>query len=246
MKSSIRVVKGKIVVEPSTLLAPADLPLGNWIVGRRRVPRQERSQRTRRLILDAAETLATSQGIGNITMQMIAAKAKIAAGTAYQFFDDRDAIFAEIYEEWATSFWASLMKHTSTPWTEANWRDQLHALVTVMSKFYFASAPRWDIVVYVQATKQGRGAMKRLLDGNIDRYMHWAGPLFKARGYSSAETRAINTLLVRTVRGHWVYGINSPSEMRELAKLAEDGMRAIIEVKLTRASRPRPVNGKNA
>jgi hypothetical protein len=34
--------------------------------------------------------------------------------------------------------------------------------------------------------------------------------------------------------------------MRELVRAAEDGMRAIVEVKLTRASRPRPVNGKNA
>jgi AcrR family transcriptional regulator len=43
-------------------------------------------------------------------MQMIASKAKIAAGTAYQFFDDRDAIFAEIYEEWIKVWWPALMK----------------------------------------------------------------------------------------------------------------------------------------
>jgi len=85
-----------------------------------------------------------------------------------------------------------------------------------------------------------------LLEANVDRYVKWIGPLFRSRGYSTAETRAICSLLVRTIRGHWVYGVNTPAEMRELARAAADGARAIVEVKLTRASRPRPVNGKNA
>jgi hypothetical protein len=33
--------------------------------------------------------------------------------------------------------------------------------------------------------------------------------------------------------------------MRELVRAAEDGMRAIVEVKLTRASRPRSISGKS-
>lgn len=81
MKSSTRVTKGKIVVEPGTKLEPAPFPLGDWIPGRRRIPSQERSLRTRKQILSAAESLAKSEGVGNITMQMIATKAKIAAGT---------------------------------------------------------------------------------------------------------------------------------------------------------------------
>ena len=246
MKSSTRVTKGKIVVESGAQLTPDDFPLGNWIPGRRRVPSQERSLRTRKQILAAAETLAKSEGVGNITMQMIASKAKIAAGTAYQFFDDRDAIFAEIYEEWVKVWWPALMKYTTTPWTEANWRDELHGLVMGMGKLHLDSASRWDIITYINSTKQGRAAIRTILEANIDRYVDWAGPLFRARGYSAAETRVICGLLVRTIRGHWVYGVNTPAEMRELVRAAEDGMRAIVEVKLTRASRPRPVNGKNA
>ena len=246
MKSSTRVAKGKIVVEPSAQLEPAPFPLGDWIPGRRRIPSQERSLRTRKQILAAAESLAKSEGVGNITMQMIAGKAKIAAGTAYQFFDDRDAIFAEIYEEWVKVWWPALMKYTTTPWTEANWRDQLHSLVVGMGKVHYETSSRWDIITYINSTKQGRAAIRAILEANIERYMDWAGPLFRARGYSAAETRAICGLLVRTIRGHWVYGVNTPAEMRELVRAAEDGMRAIVEVKLTRASRPRPVNGKNA
>jgi len=246
MKSSTRVAKGKIVVEPVVQLAPDDFPLGDWIPGRRRIPSQERSLRTRKQILAAAESLAKSEGVGNITMQMIAGKAKIAAGTAYQFFDDRDAIFAEIYEEWVKVWWPALMKYTTTPWTEANWRDQLHSLVVGMGKVHYETSSRWDIITYINSTKQGRAAIRAILEANIERYMDWAGPLFRALGYSAAETRAICGLLVRTIRGHWVYGVNTPAEMRELVRAAEDGMRAIVEVKLTRASRPRPVNGKNA
>ena len=245
MKSSTRVTKGRIVAEPGAQLAPMEFPLGDWIPGRRRIPSQERSQRTRRQILAAAEALAKSEGVGNVSMQMIAAKAKIAAGTAYQFFDDRDAIFSEIYEEWINVWWPALMKHSSTPWTEANWQEQLHGLVVGMGKIHFETSVRWDIITYINSTKQGRYAIRKLLEANIDRYMQWAGPLFRARGYSAAETRAICGLLVRTIRGHWVYGVHSPGEMRELVRAAEDGMRAIVEVKLTRASRPRSISGKS-
>ena len=80
MKSSTRMTKGKIVVEAGKQLTPDAFPLGNWIPGRRRVPSQERSLRTRKQILAAAETLAKSEGVGNITMQMIASKAKIGQG----------------------------------------------------------------------------------------------------------------------------------------------------------------------
>jgi AcrR family transcriptional regulator len=178
-------------------------------------------------------------------MQMIAAKSKIAAGTAYQFFDDRDAIFAEIYEEWAVTFWSTLNKATATQWTDATWRSELHGLITQMGKFYLESSSRWDIIRYVESTKQGRGAMRTLLDANISRFSDWAGPLFRARGYSAAECKAICGLLVRTIRGHWVYGVYTAQELRELSKTAEDGTTAIVEVKLTRASRPRTVTGKS-
>ena len=72
-------------------------------------------------------------------MQMIAGKAKIAARTAHQLFDHRDAIFAEIYEEWVKVWWSALMKYTTMPWTEANWREQLHALAIGMAK----NSPRY-------------------------------------------------------------------------------------------------------
>jgi hypothetical protein len=114
-----------------------------------------------------------------------------------------------------------------------------------MGKIHLETSSRWDIITYINSTKQGRSALRTVLEANIDRYVDWAGPLFRTRGYNAAETRTICGLLVRTIRGHWVYGVNSPAEMKELTRAAEDGMRAIVEVKLTRASRPRPVSGKS-
>ena len=93
MPTKTRLTKGKIVSAPEGTLAPAPFPLATWAGGRRRVPSQARSLRTRGVILESARELANSKGVGSVTMQMVAAKAKIAAGTAYQFFDDRDAIF---------------------------------------------------------------------------------------------------------------------------------------------------------
>ena len=243
MKSSTRVTKGKIVVEAGSALAPADFPLKDWIPGRRRLPSQERSQRTRRQILAAAEVLAKSEGIGSITMQMIAAKAKIAAGTAYQFFDDRDAIFAEIYESWAREYWERLMHGSAVPWTEESWEVLQRNLINQMGKFYLATFSRWEIVRYVESTKAGRSAMRQLLNANVARYVSWAGPLFRSRGYSAAETEAICTVLVRTARGHYVYGVSTSLEMRELNNAAWEGMNAIVRVKLGSSNRPRSAGG---
>ena len=242
MKSSTRLTKRRIVTESERLLPAIVFPLSDWIPGRRRVPSQARSLRTRDQILKAAEMLAKSEGAGNVSMQMIASKAKVAAGTAYQFFDDRDAIFSEIYEDWVTTWWPALMNATSRPWTEDNWQDELHRVVASMGKTYLESSSRWEIITYIHSTRHGRDAAQTLLQANISRYVDWAGPLFRGRGYSVTETRAICSLLVRTIRGHWIYGVHTLAEMRELVKTAETGMSAIVNVMLARSNRPRSVS----
>ncbi|MFM2193721.1 MAG: Bacterial regulatory protein tetR family, partial [Chloroflexota bacterium] len=129
MPAKTRLAKGKIVSAPNDALTTVPFPLTTWAGGRRRSPTQARSLRTRGLILTAAKELANSKGVGSVTMQMVAAKAKIAAGTAYQFFDDRDAIFFDLYETWAGAWWSSVVLSTSRPWTAETWAEELDAVV---------------------------------------------------------------------------------------------------------------------
>ena len=198
MAPKTRIVRGKVSIESTAGLAADPFPLAKLLVGRRRVPSQARSLRTRTEILDAALALAIEHGPGAVTMQMVAQRAGVAAGTAYQFYDDRDAILYEIYEAWAAEFWSRLMLVTTATWTVANWRELLHSHSTAISRFYYESRTIWPVVRYVESTKIGRTAMKTLLDANLERRMKGAvealrEEALRARHYRERLDRALRS-----------------------------------------------------
>lgn len=57
-----------------------------------RAPQQERGQRRVEQILDAAEQVFATEGVGAATMQMIAERAGSSVGSLYHFFPNKDAI----------------------------------------------------------------------------------------------------------------------------------------------------------
>lgn len=62
----------------------------------RRRPRQSRGQRRVELLLDAAATVIAEQGLEAATAEAIAAQARTAKGSLYQFFPNRDAVLAAL------------------------------------------------------------------------------------------------------------------------------------------------------
>ena len=232
MASKTRLTKGKIVSAPEGALAPVPFPLTTWAGGRRRIPSQARSLRTRALILEAAKDLANSKGVGSVTMQMVAAKAKIAAGTAYQFFDDRDAIFYDLYETWAGAWWSSVVLSTSRPWSAANWADEIDAVVENGCKFHLKQKEMWEVIRYVESTKVGREGMKLLFDANVERCIQWMSPYLKSVGMSAAEIRSLAISILRTARGHHMYGPIDSTSLREVIRSSQEAQRAIVEMKL--------------
>ena len=245
MAATKRLAKGRIVTEESSRLAPVPLPISaKTFNARRRVPTQKRSQKTRRAILKAALTVADEQGIENLTMQSIAAQAKIAAGTAYQFYDDRDAICFDIYLEWAEIYWTELMEATAHALTRENWEEQARALIARMGRFYFETYDSYTLLRYVESTKSGGGAMRAIVDGNIDRYVAWWGPFLTELGYKPTEIRHICLSIVRAIRGHWVYGFASAAQSKALIRAACDAVVAIA--KQTIADAPRSPRGGGA
>lgn len=232
MVSKTRLAKGKIVSAPEGVLPPAPFPLSTWAGGRRRVPSQARSLRTRALILEAAKDLANSKGVGSVTMQMVAAKAKIAAGTAYQFFDDRDSIFFDLYETWAGAWWSSVVLSTSRPWTAATWADELDAVVENGCKFHLKHKDMWEVIRYVESTKVGRDGMRLLFEANVDRVIQWTAPYLKTTGMSPTEIRSLCASIIRTARGHHMYWPIDSASLRETIRGSQEAQRAIVEAKL--------------
>jgi AcrR family transcriptional regulator len=62
--------------------------------------REEKSERSRRAVLDAALHLFAQQGYRATTMREIADKAGVSTGNVYHHFPDKDAIFRELIDEY--------------------------------------------------------------------------------------------------------------------------------------------------
>ena len=185
-------------------LPPDSFPLVNWRTDVRHEPKQERSIATRKLILDAARSLANENGINGVTMQLVSQRAGIASGTAYQFFDDLECIYRDIYEEWYRDWWSVILMYTSEIWTE-KWEEQLKALISGSCNFLLKHADSWPVIRHVDATAEGRKAAPMMLNAQIDRNIRSATPYFTSVGLTAKEIEFISRSNVYTARGHHIF-----------------------------------------
>jgi AcrR family transcriptional regulator len=65
---------------------------------RRMALRTQMRERVRTAILDAAEELIAERGLQATALAQIAARAGVAVGTLYNYFDDRDALVRALFE----------------------------------------------------------------------------------------------------------------------------------------------------
>lgn len=237
MQKKTRLIKSKIAVVPPNSLAPAPFPLATTTAGRRRAPVQERALRTRSQILAAGLGLATELGPGAVTMQLVAKRSKIAAGTAYQFFTDRDAIYYEIYEQWASEYWARLMLATSIPLNLQNWEEGLRSTIESTYRFHHEQLRFWPIVRYVESTPAGMRAARKIFVAFHARSLNWIGPLFRAVGYSPAETDRICKTVLRISRGHSAVTPITKVDLLDLIESSFDAQQKYIASCLSEAPR---------
>lgn len=62
--------------------------------------REEKSERSRRAVLDAALSLFSHQGYRGTTMREIADRARVSTGNVYHHFPDKEAIFRALIDEY--------------------------------------------------------------------------------------------------------------------------------------------------
>ena len=185
-------------------LPPDPFPLINWRTDARHEPKQERSIATRKLILDATRNLANENGINGVTMQLVSKRAGIASGTAYQFFDDLECIYRDIYEEWYRDWWSVILMYTSELWTE-KWEEQLKALIAGSCNFLLKQADSWPVIRHVDATAEGRKAAPMMLNAQIDRSVRSASPYLTSRGLTKEEIQFLSRANTYTARGHHIF-----------------------------------------
>lgn len=208
-------------------LQPDPVPLINWRTDVRHEPKQERSIATRKLILDSARSLANENGINGVTMQLVSQRAGIASGTAYQFFDDLECIYRDIYEEWYRDWWSVILMHTSEIWTE-KWEEQLRSLIVGSCNFLLKHADSWPVIRHVDATAEGRKAAPMMLNAQIDRTVRSSGPFLRTAGLSEAEIAFVCRANIFTARGHHIFTALASSTLREVVEGSFAAQRALI------------------
>ena len=214
-------------------LPPDPFPLINWRTDARQEPKQERSIVTRKLILDAARSLANENGINGVTMQLVSQRAGIASGTAYQFFDDLECIYRDIFEEWYRDWWSVILMHTSELWTD-QWEAQLKRLIAGSCNFLLKHADSWPVIRHVDATFEGRIAAPMMLNALIDRTVRCSTPYLRAAGLSDAEIAFISRANVFTARGHHVFAALASSTINDVTEGSFAAQSAIIREHLRR------------
>jgi AcrR family transcriptional regulator len=214
-------------------LEPDPFPMANWRTDDRHEPKQERSIATRKLILDSARSLANENGINGVTMQLVSKRAGIASGTAYQFFDDLECIYRDIYEEWYRDWWSVILMHTSALWNE-RWEEQLKSLIAGSCNFLLKHADYWTVIRHVDATAEGRKAAPMMLNAQIDRNIRCASPFLLAAGLSKSEIAFILRANTYTARGHHIFSALASSTLSEVVEGSYAAQRALIAEYLRR------------
>jgi AcrR family transcriptional regulator len=185
-------------------LPPEPFPIVNWRTDVRHEPKQERSIATRKLILDAARALADENGISGVTMQLVSQRAGIAAGTAYQFFDDLECIYRDIYEDWYRDWWSVILMYTSEHWRD-DWEVKLRALITASCTFLLKHADAWTVIRHVDATTEGKYAAPLMINAQVARMVQCWMPYFTSRGLTPEVISEMARINVYTARGHHIF-----------------------------------------
>src|SRR5882757_3989278 len=87
-------------------------------------------------ILDAAEELAAEVGLPGASLQGVAQRAGVAVGTIYNYFDDRDELFAEVFARRRTELLAALDAAAREARGNSSFDIQVRAFVRAVFTFF--------------------------------------------------------------------------------------------------------------
>lgn len=158
-----------------------------------------RRERTRKEILAAAAEVFAQKGFHEATIQEIARVAALSAGSLYNYFENKDALFSDLLEDVQESFKEQL----APPPAELPFAEQLRA--TVRSLFRFGDAHRdhfrffmllyWSGGVSLGREMGEEGRRRRELLG---RFIHALVTRAQERGDLPPQDAELATLLIVT------------------------------------------------
>jgi AcrR family transcriptional regulator len=123
-------------------------------------------------IMQAALELIAEQGFHGAPMAMIADKAGVGAGTIYRYFESKDALIAEIYNELERKVVESLLQGYSL---DRCLRDRFVHLSTMIIRYFMANAVHFRFIEQYMNSPYGVTLRRERLLGkarDIDLFRH--------------------------------------------------------------------------
>jgi AcrR family transcriptional regulator len=185
----------------------------------RREPKQQRSRQTVEAVLEAVQRVVRRHGAGAITTNRVAGAAGVSIGSLYQYFPDKQAIFAALHDRHVDRV-RQVIERTTTDCTsapvEAFTRELVEGLVNVHSE----DAEVHDVIaVAVPRSESGfMGALQvtfeqMLSPANQDRY-------------TTEESERMLFVLPQLVGG-LVHGVAHQPQASSRARAKDEALRTV-------------------
>lgn len=159
----------------------------------KRIPNQERSQRTVLDILEGAAQVLIDEGFENLTTGRIAERAGVSVGSLYQYFECRDAIVSALVADQI----AGVMKRIRERITDSppeSFRDTVAPVIDALLEQYREAPERFSALIE-NVTRMGSQHIIQELDLDMEA---WLAALLVESGLAPANLALLRARLVVT------------------------------------------------
>ncbi|HEX2833874.1 MAG TPA: TetR/AcrR family transcriptional regulator [Thermoanaerobaculia bacterium] len=160
--------------------------------------REEKSERSRRAVLDAALDLFSHHGYRATTVRDIADRAKVSTGNLYHHFPDKEAIFRALLDEYIEIVGSPRFPYMRVLRTDARFPDNLEEL-GFAARDSVRQYRSYLALVYVDVIEFGGTHIQQFYEGMSDRFtriFHEQGSLEEVQKRLRPEVSPVSALLL--------------------------------------------------
>lgn len=195
----------------------------------RRRPRQSRGQKRVELLLDAAATVIATQGLEAATAEAIAAEARTAKGSLYQFFPNRDAVLAALALRYADEMRAIHERAFPLDAHDLPLERLIDRIVKPLAEFHDRNpAFRRVFAIHDDATDDTRSAPARLRSQLFDSFVDRLDVLFASRNPRLGTRERRRAALVAASVGQAVLARRARALAADKKPLVDDLRRLLL------------------
>ena len=187
----------------------------------RRAPRQRRSRQTVEAVLEAVQLVVKRHGPEATTTNRIAEAAGVSIGSLYQYFPDKRAIFAALYDRHVDEV-RHVIERTMADCSSASLQDFTRELVEGLANVHTEDAELHEVIS--STVPEGPHGFKSALQTSFEQVISRA----EQDRYTPDQTRRILFVLPNMVEAlvHGVADQNRPVISRNAAK--DEAIRTVL------------------